>query len=93
MYLSRFSAHRIPCDFHQILACLAPRHVLLIAPDMDKDVHLEDVKSCIKQARSVYHLYGAGTRIQTFFPNEFSTFSDTMRARTYAWLQETVKQQ
>ena len=41
---------RIPYDFHEILACIAPRPLLVIAPTMDKDAVLEDVKYCVEQA-------------------------------------------
>ncbi len=82
---------RIPYDFHEILACVAPRPILVIAPTMDKDANLQDVKYCVGQARKIYDLFGAGDSIQVFAPDDFSRFSNEMRQKTYQWLQERMK--
>ncbi len=50
---------RIPYDFHEVLACIAPRPLLVIAPVMDKDAILTDVENCVNQAGKIYSLYGA----------------------------------
>ena len=77
---------RIPYDFHEILACIAPRPVLVIAPTLDKDAVLEDVKYCVEQARKVYVFYGAAEKIQIFSPVDYNRLSDEMREKTYQWL-------
>ena len=82
---------RLPYDFHEILASIAPRPVLVIAPAMDKDANLQDVKACVEDARRIYNLYGAGNGIQIFSPDDFSRFSNEMREKTYEWLQERMK--
>jgi len=78
---------RIPYDFHEILACIAPRPVLVIAPAMDKDAHPEDVQQCVEQSRKIYGLYGASEDIQIFCPDDYNRFSPEMREKTYEWLQ------
>ena len=82
---------RIPYDFHEILACLAPRPVLVIAPAMDQDANLPDVESCVDKVRSIYGLYGAGESIRLFSPDDFSRFSNEMRGKTLQWLHERTK--
>lgn len=81
---------RIPYDFHEILACIAPRPVLVIAPALDKDAILKDVNYCVEQARRVYGFYGASDQIQIFSPNDYNRLSDEMRAKTYQWLQDRL---
>ena len=81
---------RIPYDFHEILACIAPRPVLVIAPVMDKDAILEDVRNCVMQARNIYSLYGIPDNIQLFSPDDYNRFSDEMREKTYEWLQDRL---
>ena len=81
---------RIPYDFHEVLACIAPRPVLVIAPVMDKDAHLEDVQNCVEQARKIYGLYGASDNIQIFSPDDYNRFSPEMREKTYEWLQNQI---
>ncbi len=81
---------RIPYDFHEILACIAPRPVLVIAPVMDKDANLEDVRNCVGQARNIYNLYGTSDNIQLFSPDDYNRFSNEMREKTYDWLQDRL---
>jgi pimeloyl-ACP methyl ester carboxylesterase len=79
---------RIPYDFHEILASIAPRPVLVIAPTLNKDATLQDVKNCVEQARNVYGLYGAADKIQIFSPEDYNRLSEGMLERTYQWLQD-----
>ena len=80
----------LPFDFDEVLASIAPRPVLVIAPAMDKDANLEDVKSCVGQVRKIYDLYGASGNIDLFVPDDYSRFSPEMRERTNQWLVERL---
>ena len=82
---------RIPFDFHEVLACISPRPLLVIAPVMDQDAHLEDVRKCVEQADKIYSLYDTSDSIQLFSPDDYNRFSDEMREKTYMWLQERLK--
>ena len=79
---------RIPYDFHEILACIAPRPVLVIAPVLDKDATLQDVKYCVEQAKTIYGLYGSPGGLQISAPDDYNRFSNEMRGRMYEWLEE-----
>ena len=81
---------RIPYDFHEILACIAPRHILVIAPMLDKDAHLEDIRYCVDRAGDIYELYGASDKIQIYSPDDYNRFFGEMRERTYAWARERL---
>jgi len=76
---------RIPTDFHEILACIAPRPILIIAPKMDKDACVSDVQSCVNQVKQVYELYKKPNNIELFLPNDYNRFSYPMREKTYEW--------
>jgi cephalosporin-C deacetylase-like acetyl esterase len=78
---------RLPYDFHEILACIAPRPVLVIAPEMDKDAHLQDIQNCVKQAEKIYGLYGSPDNIQIFSPDDYNRYSPEMRDKTCEWLE------
>jgi cephalosporin-C deacetylase-like acetyl esterase len=77
---------RIPYDYHEVLAAIAPRPVLIIAPLQDKDAHWEDVQRCVKQAGKIYSLYDASGNIEIFSPDDYSRFSEEMRDSTCSWL-------
>jgi dienelactone hydrolase len=79
---------QIPYDYHEVLACIAPRPVLVIAPAMDKDAVAGDVRRCVDEARKVYRLSSATDRIELFTPNDYNRFSTEMRDKAYQWLRD-----
>lgn len=81
---------RIPFDFHEILACIAPKPVLVIAPLMDKDAHPEDIQKCVEQAGKIYSLYNTSESIELFTPDDYNRFSDEMREKMCGWLGEQL---
>ena len=78
---------RIPYDFNELLACIAPRPVLVIAPLLDKDAIHQDIQQCIGQVRNIYNLYGLPENLLLSSPNDYNRFSDEMRDEVYDWLQ------
>ncbi|CAK7060022.1 alpha/beta fold hydrolase [Proteiniphilum sp. UBA5480] len=76
----------IPVDFDQIIGCIAPRPVLLIAPERDKDAHLDDIKKCVGQVGQIYGLYSSKDNIQLYTPNDYNRFSTVMRQKMFYWL-------
>jgi len=76
---------KIPTDFNEILACIAPRPLLIIAPKMDKDASSSDIQNCVKQVEKVYRLYNKQNNIELFLPNDYNRFSYPMRNKTYEW--------
>lgn len=82
---------RTPYDFHEIIASIAPRQILVIAPTMDKDAVLPDVTLAVEKARNIYSLYGAPDNLQLSTPDDFSRYSPAMREKTYEWLQERLQ--
>ena len=85
--------NRIPYDYHEILACIAPRPLLIISPSMDKDAVLNDVSKCVSEAAKVYNLYGNKDKIEIFIPEDYNRYSEEMREKTYSWLQNVLTEQ
>jgi pimeloyl-ACP methyl ester carboxylesterase len=84
--------NRIPFDFHEILACIAPRPVLVIAPVMDQDAHTVDIRKCFESARDIYQLYEASNHIQIYSPDDYNRFYGKMREKTYEWAMEMLNE-
>jgi cephalosporin-C deacetylase-like acetyl esterase len=80
----------IPYDYHEILACIAPRPLLVIAPVIDKDAIPADVKNCVQQAGKVYSLYGNSDNVEAFYPDDYNRLSPEMRETMYSWLLERL---
>lgn len=79
---------RVPYDYHEVVACIAPRPVLVIAPRLDKDAIAADVEHCIEQAGKVYQLYDADDRLELALPDDYNRFSTDMRQMAIEWLRE-----
>lgn len=76
----------IPYDFHEILACIAPRPLLVIAPKFDKDAHHSDVEKCVQEAKGIYQLYGQALNISIYSPEDYNRYYYPMRKKTYEWI-------
>ena len=86
--LGFFAGHeaRIPVDFDEIMAGIAPRPLLVIAPEYDKEAHLQDIKIAVEQASAIYKLYGVPDDIQLQVPDDINRFSPEMRDNVADWL-------
>lgn len=95
-YIPRLATYRgrleeIPFDFHELVAALAPRHLLVIAPQHDHNFRADSVDRIIAAARPVYQLYGQSERLQVEHPNCAHDFPDEMRARAYKWIDGVLR--
>lgn len=77
---------RIPLDFDEIIACIAPRPVLVIAPQWDKDAHLQDIQQCLHRTEKIYRLYQSPDSVELDTPADINRFSAEMREKMYGWL-------
>lgn len=50
---------RIPCDWHEVLALVAPRPVLVITPGIDYQSRFEYLRLAVESARPAFELLGA----------------------------------
>jgi len=79
---------RTPYDFHEILACIAPRQVLIVAPTWDRDATSEDVRACVEEARNVFRLYDKTGEIDLHAPDDYNRLSYDMQQYIYTWIRE-----
>jgi dienelactone hydrolase len=77
---------RIPYDFHEILACIAPRPIMVIAPTWDQHANHLDVSRCMEEVKKVYHLLGAGGHVSFHAPDDYNRFSPAMQKLVTEWL-------
>jgi cephalosporin-C deacetylase-like acetyl esterase len=81
---------RVPYDYHEILAMIAPRAVFILAPILDQDWFLEDVKRCYEEACKVYQILSAPDNIEFYTPNDFNRFTAEYQNRVNDWLWKLV---
>ena len=70
---------RIPYDYHEVLALLAPRPVLVAAPRVDYQANLDDVRACVGEARKVYSLLGQEGRLDFAEMDTYNHFDATVQ--------------
>lgn len=80
--------NRIPYDFHELLACIAPRKLLVVAPSLDRDAVSGDVEKAMGEAGKIYGLYNAPGEITFKKPEDFNRFSEPVQQEIIQWLVE-----
>lgn len=85
-YRGRLEA--IPFDFHELIAGLAPRRVLLIAPLGDSNFKAASVDRIESAAKPVYQLLQAGERLRILHPECGHDFPEAIRRAAYEWIEK-----
>lgn len=77
---------RMPFDFTEVVAALAPRAFLAVAPVDDANFAVEGVRECIAAAAPVYERFEAADRLAADYPAGGHDFPPAARRRAYEWL-------
>ena len=85
------SENRIPYDYHDILASIAPRPVYVVNPLYDRGANFHDVHAALDEARKVFALYGAEDLLKTDEPWDYDRLSSTTQERITQWMRENMK--
>jgi dienelactone hydrolase len=83
---------KMPFDFTEVVAAIAPRPVLASAPVGDHNFDVQGVKDCIAAAKPVYKLLGAADKLAANYPDCGHDFPDEARKVAYAWLDRWLKE-
>jgi dienelactone hydrolase len=91
---------RIPYDFHELLACVAPRPVLVVAAKWNRFATFDDVSQCVGRAGRIYQLLDADDRLQLYAPESYTSFelmtwrlklSGQVQQKLFEWVLENFK--
>lgn len=83
--------NRMPFDFPEVIAALAPRHLYVHAPLSDSNFRIESVKRCLAAVSGVYRLFGAEDRIVTDYPPGGHGFPPESRELAYRFIDGLLK--
>ncbi|NQT17311.1 MAG: VCBS repeat-containing protein, partial [Planctomycetes bacterium] len=83
--------NRVPFDFHELVAALAPRPFFVNAPIHDSNFEVSGVKEVIQHAAGVYELLGAEKKLRAEYPDSAHDFPDPVREEAYRWLDRSLK--
>ena len=79
---------RLPFDFDEILAAVAPRRTLIVAPTLDRYAPLADVQWEVERARKVYARLGNEDALQFETPLAFNSFTPSIEEAVFDWLDD-----
>jgi dipeptidyl aminopeptidase/acylaminoacyl peptidase len=82
---------RVPFDFPELIAALAPRAFFTNSPLHDANFEVDGVRLCLEAARPVYALLGRPARLEAVFPEAGHSFPAAARQSAYAFLDRWLK--
>lgn len=77
---------RVPFDFYELVAALAPRHFYSVSPLRDHNFDVNGVRKAEAEARQVYKLLGAGDNLRIEYPDAAHEFPEASRKAAYDFL-------
>jgi endonuclease/exonuclease/phosphatase family metal-dependent hydrolase/dienelactone hydrolase len=84
--------NEIPFDFDEILATIAPRPVLVVAPLHDSNFQAASVRRLMENAGTVYALHEAEKRLNLLQPDCAHDFPTPMRGKAYQLFDQALNQ-
>ncbi|MCY2963474.1 MAG: prolyl oligopeptidase family serine peptidase [Planctomycetota bacterium] len=82
---------KVPFDFTELIAAIAPRPFLACAATRDNDFDVAGVKLVMRSAQTVYELHGAGASLQADYPEAIHSFPAESREKAYRFLEESLR--
>ncbi|MCL4201054.1 MAG: alpha/beta fold hydrolase [Pirellulaceae bacterium] len=82
---------RVPFDFYEVLAAIAPRPLYVNAPLHDANFDVEGVRKVVDRASEVYKSRGARDNLKVEYPDAEHDFPDAIRDAVYSWLDRHLR--
>lgn len=89
--LGGVNAGKLPFDFYEVVAALAPRAFFSNSPLHDGNFEVGGVRKVFARAGAVYALHGAASRLKLVTPDAQHDFPEPERKTAYAWLEDNLK--
>jgi dienelactone hydrolase len=77
---------RVPFDFPELIAALAPRGFFTNSPLHDANFEVDGVRACLASARPIYALLGTPESLVAVHPHAEHSFPKPQRMEAYAFL-------
>ena len=82
---------RLPYDYDELIAAIAPRPVYVLSPQFDRDATPADVTKAVDQAKMVYGLYNAAGNLMLDEPWDYNRLPQATEDRIIQWMKEKMK--
>lgn len=84
------NASRMPFDFTDVLAAIAPRALFINAPLRDAFA-IDGVRPCVDHVRPIYEQAGVADRLETAYPDCGHDFPPAVREQAYAFVDRVLR--
>ncbi|GHT22494.1 hypothetical protein AGMMS4957_12760 [Bacteroidia bacterium] len=83
-----FAGHesQLPYDYDDLLALIAPRPVLIVQPQQDRDANPTDVRTAVKRAQSTYKLKQATGKLELQEPDDYARLTNATQDKAIEWM-------
>ncbi len=85
------NADKLPFDFYEVLAAIAPRGIYSCSPTRDSNFEIAGVRKAVAESGKVFELLGAKDRLVLDAPEAEHDFPEAQRLAAYAWLDKLLK--
>ncbi|HKE26593.1 MAG TPA: alpha/beta fold hydrolase [Bryobacteraceae bacterium] len=82
---------QIPYDFDEVLGLIAPRPLLVVQPQLDRDATPADVTAAVRDAKKVYALYGAGEKLALNEPWDYNRLPNRLLDEVVQWMGQNMR--
>jgi len=82
------SEGRVPYDFDEVIAAIAPRSVLVVEPTMDRATTPADVRQAVTRARKVYDLFSAPDKLTLQEPADYTRLTNATQDAAVRWMNQ-----
>jgi len=82
---------KVPYDYDELIAAIAPRPVYIVQPTLDRDANPADVHAAVDQAAKVFALYGARDKLAQDEPWDYNRLPNAVQDRAITWMKENMK--
>jgi len=82
---------KIPYDYDEMVASIAPRPLYVVNPLFDRDANFKDVHAAVESARKVYDLYQADNQLRLDEPYDYDRLPGFLQDRILLWMHEQMK--
>ncbi|MCE6991102.1 serine aminopeptidase domain-containing protein [Dyadobacter sp. CY323] len=80
-----------PIDMAEIISCIAPKPLLMIAPTLDRYSHAAAVREVIKSVNSAYESGNAAENVKASFPFEINRITPEMSVQIADFFKQTTR--
>lgn len=85
------SPDRMPFDFTEVIAALAPRPVFIVAPLADDNFDVQGVRDVVAAAQPIYQLFHEPDHLKVIYPDSAHDFPEEARMEVYGFLDRFLK--